>query len=58
MSSILAHFLLVVEVLTQHLQNSKHIESIKIENVEDKVTQFADDTTWTLRNEYICFFIF
>ena len=44
-------FLMVVEVLAQQIRNSKHIEGIKIGNVEHKVTQFADDTTCTLRNE-------
>ena len=42
---------MVVEVLAQQIRNSKHIEGIKIGNVEHKVTQFADDTTCTLRNE-------
>ena len=38
-------FLIGAEVLTRLIQNNNHIQGIKIENLEFKMTQFADDTT-------------
>jgi len=43
-------FILAAGVLTRHIENNKTIAGFKYKNVETKIIEYADDTTFFFQN--------
>ena len=51
MSTFCLLFILIAEILAQRIRNENKIRGVVIDNIEHKILQFADDTTYVLKDE-------